>query len=113
MSFTPYFYRAEVVSVTDGDTVKVLLDLGIETYKQTAVRLEGINCPESRGAEPEKSRGLEAKAFVKKLLPPGTRVWVHSMKYCKYSRVIGAVYLDEACTDSLSDRLRAAGHVKA
>lgn len=45
-----YTYKAHVVSVYDGDTITVNIDLGFDVnLKGLKVRLHGINSPEIRG----------------------------------------------------------------
>jgi micrococcal nuclease len=61
MSYT--FRLHTLLSVTDGDTLKVFLDLGFATYTQKTVRIAGLDTPESRGTSPlEKQAG----SFVRK-----------------------------------------------
>lgn len=45
-TITPYLYYANPVSVTDGDTITVDVDLGFSITKQTTVRLLNINTAE-------------------------------------------------------------------
>lgn len=62
-----YHYRAEVVSVYDGDTVTTNLDLGMNVWiRKAKLRLYGINAPELRGEE--KERGKVARDFLRGLL---------------------------------------------
>lgn len=42
----PYFYQAKVLSVVDGDTIDVELDLGFNTFTKQRLRLLGFNTPE-------------------------------------------------------------------
>ena len=45
-----YVYNAKVVSVYDGDTITVDIDLGFKVMvKKESIRLWGINTPEVRG----------------------------------------------------------------
>ncbi len=47
-------YRAQIVSVYDGDTVRADIDLGFGIWRRDEpLRLLGINAPEVRGAERE------------------------------------------------------------
>jgi micrococcal nuclease len=46
----PYFYKAKIISVYDGDTVTAVIDLGFEITKKIKIRLYGINAPEIRKA---------------------------------------------------------------
>lgn len=58
-----YTYRAWVVNVLDGDTLKVVVDLGFGVRSVQTLRLRGLDCPELVSKE-----GKEAKAFVEKML---------------------------------------------
>ena len=61
----------EVLSIVDGDTIRVDLD-----GENTKVRLIGINCPESVHSDPKQNmpEGEEATAFIEQFLIPGERV---------------------------------------
>ena len=48
-----YFYKAEIVSVYDGDSVTAIIDMGLHTFRKLKVRLSGIDAPELRGLEKE------------------------------------------------------------
>ncbi len=55
-----YWYRAELLSVTDGDTIKVRVDMGMRNYRDVVLRIGNINAPEKRGDT--KEAGLLSKA---------------------------------------------------
>lgn len=63
---------ARVISVTDGDTIKVRLIGGPRRY----VRLVGIDTPEVYGGE--ECGGPQASMSMKRMLPRGTRVVLRS-----------------------------------
>ena len=82
-----YEYEATVISVTDGDTIRLDIDLGFNmVIKNTPIRLTGINAPEKNTPE-----GRVAKTYLKELLPPGTQLILHSQKDKteKYGRILG------------------------
>ena len=57
-----YHYRATVVSVYDGDTCTVDIDLGLNTWvRGEKLRLYRINAPELRGVE--RPEGLKSRDF--------------------------------------------------
>lgn len=70
-----YTYEAEVVSVTDGDTLKLLVDLGFSTQHRIAVRLADVFAAERREAA-----GPAHTAGLKRMLPIGTRVVVRTQR---------------------------------
>lgn len=61
-----YNYKIEeILSVIDGDTVEVVVDLGFSIYHKTRVRLVGIDTPEIRTKDlEEKEKGIKALDFV-------------------------------------------------
>ena len=94
---------ATVLSVTDADTVRVLLDLGWRISYTAAVRLEAVNAPELSTLT-----GKAARAFAVGLLPVGAKVTVHSHALDKYGRVLGRITLPDG--RDFAQALMAAGH---
>lgn len=94
-----YTYRATVVSVYDGDTVTVDIDLGFSIMlRQQSVRLARINAPEVRGSSAElgaKSRD----ALRDKIL--GKTVTLRTIKDSreKYGRWLGEIWIDNVCVN--------------
>ncbi len=87
-----YFYRAEVVSVYDGDTCHVNIDLGFNTkLMNEKIRLSGINAPELRGDEREK--GLASRDFLRKLIL-NKEIFLETEKdrKGKYGRYLGTIW---------------------
>ncbi len=67
MHISLYCYRALVVSVYDGDTCNVDIDLGLGVWKRSEkLRLARINAPELRGAEREE--GLVARDYLRSIV---------------------------------------------
>ncbi len=75
--------HGRVVSVTDGDTIKVLS----ENNTQTKIRLDGIDAPEKS----QPFGGASKKALTKKIV--GRDVLVLSKEKDRYGRTIGVVML--------------------
>lgn len=94
-----YFYRAKVVSVYDGDTCRVDIDLGFNTFlRREKIRLSGINAPELRGEERE--AGLRSRDFLRGLIN-GKSVYLETEKdrKGKYGRYLGTIWVkDESGT---------------
>lgn len=74
----------KVVSVTDGDTIKVLVKNNT-LYK---IRLNGIDAPERSQAF-----GKKSKVNLSKLVS-GEIVDVHYKKKDRYGRILGTIYVD-------------------
>lgn len=70
-------YAALVVSIHDGDTVRVAVDVGFEVRITMSVRLLGIQAPEVGGAgvtPNEKAAGIRAREALADLLDGGAVV---------------------------------------
>ena len=63
-------FVARIYEVTDGDSLKVMLDLGMETHRDTVVRIIGIDTPEVHG--PKKNRDMVRGPLATEF----TRAWV-------------------------------------
>ena len=72
-------FHAEVVHITDGDTITVLND----TNEQIKIRLNGIDCPEAG-----QDFGSKAKEFTKDLVT-GKMVTIQANDQDKYWRTNG------------------------
>lgn len=71
-----YTYRATVVAVTDGDTLRLTADLGFHTDRRDCpYRIAGISARELHDPG-----GREAAANLLGLLPPGTQVTIRSYR---------------------------------
>lgn len=77
-------YKAKVIGITDGDTIKVLRT-GNEHAK---VRLAGIDCPERK-----QPWGIKAKQAASDLVA-GKTVTIEKLTTDRYGRTIGRVFVD-------------------
>lgn len=81
---------ATVVEVHDGDSVRVLLDLGWHITLTAMVRIDGLAC-----AELSTPAGKAARSYAEGLLPVGTKITVVSKKLLgsteKYGRILADV----------------------
>lgn len=94
MQFDLYCYKATVVKVYDGDTITVLIDLGLDTFKKENLRLEDIDAPEVRGEERE--AGLVSRdALREKILNKEIVIRTKRDKTGKYGRYIATIFLAE------------------
>lgn len=71
----PYVRNATLLEVIDGDTVRLDVDLGYFVHEHVPHRLFGINAPEKNTVA-----GKAAVAFMRDLLPVGSKVIVRSTK---------------------------------
>lgn len=104
-----FIYDAVVVDVTDGDTVKVNIDLGLDTWKHGAkLRLNGINTPEK-----DTEAGQAAKAYVASVLKPGEVVRIETVldRTEKYGRFLATIY-HPSLPVSVNDDLISKGYAK-
>jgi len=108
---TLYEYRAEILRVIDGDTVVARIDLGFRTFVQQTLRLYGIDAPEIRG--PEKERGREASAYLRKLIELHAPITVHTIRdrTGKYGRYLATLYGQNETVD-LNQAMVEAGFAK-
>lgn len=97
-----YKYNAQVVSVYDGDSITVDIDLGFGIiYKNQKIRLADINAPEIRGEERE--AGLISRdALRKKILFKNVILLTQKDRKGKYGRYIGTIEVIET-TDILNE----------
>ena len=90
-----YQYPALVVSVYDGDTITVNIDLGfgVELKKQK-IRLYGINTPEVRGSS--RDLGIISRDYVReKILNKNIMLQSIKDKKGKYGRWLGIVLIED------------------
>lgn len=76
--------EGKVISVTDGDTIKILTS----KQQQIKVRLYGIDAPEKK-----QPYGAAAKQYLADLVA-GKTVQIEELGKDRYKRVLGIVYLD-------------------
>lgn len=94
-----YTYRANVVSIYDGDTITVDIDLGFSiVLRQQSVRLARINAPEVRGSSAE--LGLKSRDALRDKIM-GKTVLLRTIRDSreKYGRWLGEIWLDGACVN--------------
>lgn len=114
MKHVLYHYKAYVVSVYDGDTVTVDIDLGLRTWiKGEKIRLHRINAPEIRGAS--RNEGVLSRDFLKSIVL-NKEVVIETIKdkKGKYGRYLGELWLkqDENNFLNVNDEMAAKGFAK-
>ena len=86
-----YCYDAKVVSIYDGDTITVEINLGFNVITKQKIRFYGVNTFEIRGEEREK--GLLAKQFVvDRIKDKKIKLYTIKDKTGKYGRYLGIIY---------------------
>lgn len=111
-----YEYRATVVDVYDGDTIRAIIDLGFgvqlrgETGKGVSIRLAGLNTPEIRGEERE--QGLISRDRLReRILDKEVIIKTFKDEKGKYGRYIGEIFIEEESinewliTEGLAERV--------
>jgi endonuclease YncB( thermonuclease family) len=78
-----YTYKAFIVKVIDGDTIKTDIDLGFNTITNQTLRLRGINAFEISTKE-----GKKAKEFVQERLKNLDFIVIKTYRPDKYSRYL-------------------------
>lgn len=117
MSLNLYHYKAEVLSVYDGDTITVMIDQGMKHFARVKVRMIGINTPEIRTKDlDEKARGYAAKEYLKSRIE-GKTIVINTVKKGKFGRWLGVIWLYgegmEELGESLNDEMIRMGHAVA
>lgn len=93
MTKTEYLYNAKVLSVIDGDTIDVMIDLGFGIYHNARVRLAGIDTKELTDKDAaNRANALDAKAYVYRLVY-GKDVVLKTSKKDKYGRYLAIVFV--------------------
>ena len=95
-----YVYNAKVISVYDGDTITVEIDLGMSIKTTQKIRLYGIDTPELRGEEREE--GLKVRDALRSLvLDKEVVLQTFKDKKGKYGRYLGKIYLGDVNINEL------------
>ncbi len=95
MEHSLYHYKAVVISVYDGDTCTVDIDLGLHAWiRGEKLRLNRINAPELKGNE--RPKGLKSRDFLKSKIE-GKEVVIETIKdkKGKYGRYLVEIWLEE------------------
>ena len=94
-----FVYEAKVLSVHDGDTISVEIDLGFELKFTDKIRFYGLNAPElkirnDKNKLVENPSGTKTLEIVKEFLPVGSTIVVETIKDKKekYSRYLANIY---------------------
>ena len=89
-----YTYKAHVISVYDGDTITVDIDLGFDTWlKNQKIRMYGINAPEMKGVS--HTRGVTSRDALRSRIQ-GQDIIIETIedKKEKYGRWLGKIEIN-------------------
>ena len=100
-TFDIYMYKIDKtdISVYDGDTITLTIDLGFNIKKREKIRFYGINAPELKGVE--RPDGIISKTFLKSLIDDAIyknkNIYLKTMKDSqeKYGRYLGVLFIDD------------------
>lgn len=97
---------ATVVSIVDGDTFHLVLDLGWRISYQARVRIAHVNAPELSTPE-----GVAAREWAETVIKPGDPVVFRSKALDKWGRPLGELaFGPEAARVDYGTALLGAGH---
>jgi endonuclease YncB( thermonuclease family) len=101
---------AQVIEVIDGDTFRVFVDLGLNIYTRSVVRVKGVNTPEL-----PTPAGLAAKAFLESKMKESDIVRIEIARMDLHGRAESDVFLmcnpaTQIYDTSLADLIISAGH---
>ena len=104
---TPKITLIDIVSIYDGDTLKVNLQGSPQILSHNlSIRVMGVDTPEIRGNCPEeKALAIKAREHTKRFLSAGP-IELREVRRGKYFRLLAEVYVGDI---SLADSLVAAG----
>ena len=105
-------FEVKVVRVVDSDTIKFVKDDWPVIFKETSIRVLGVDTPEKRGTGcrsvyapnkvpdhiklVENALGKNATAFVSSLIKPGDKIVISDVQLGKYAgRVVGKVKIKD------------------
>jgi micrococcal nuclease len=90
---TPYYYYAKLEEVIDGDTLRLVLDVGFEITLRVVVRLAGVNSPEMKT-----KKGKAVREYIEKKLKRANII-VETRRREKYGRYLALVYFHRTYAD--------------
>lgn len=99
-----YTYNAQLQEVIDGDTYKLLVDLGFGVHYSIHIRIRGINTVEIYGED--KEEGFEVADYVRAMFERSKKIVIETQYIRSFKRYQGDVYLDDI---DLAEHLLAEG----
>ena len=103
----PYFYKAKIIKVIDGDTVDAIIDVGFRQFTTQRLRLLGIDTPELNDKDITlREKAKEAKTYLENLIL-NKDVIVNTFKSDSFGRWLGVIYLND---ENINERLITEGY---
>ena len=91
-----YSYKTKFLGAVDGDTVKIMIDHGLNIFSTQILRLARINTPELKSSdEAIRIKAIEAKTKVQKFCETAHEVTVEIVGKDTYGRWISEVFIDK------------------
>lgn len=107
-----YNYKAKVIRVIDGDTVKLNIDLGFNVNWETNARMAGINAAELKATDALlKESADKAKQYLETMIKPNDSVTIKSKELDKYKRPVVEIITKQGV--NLNEDLLKKGIVKS
>lgn len=102
-----YEYKAKLIKVLDGDTIKSTVDLGFNIWISVTIRLIGIDAPETRTKNlEEKANGKLSKEWLINLLKENNNEFrLLSTGVDKYGRCLAEIYVDSLGIKSVQNKM--------
>ena len=112
-----YQYRADIVKVTDGDTVRAYLDQGMHSFKVESLRVAGVDAPEVWRGDQREAGGAALNFVIGWVADAAVNATDHGWPFeietfkdrSSFGRYI-AVIIRVDTGESLATALVAAGH---
>ena len=95
-----YVYKAEILSVYDGDTCTAKVSLGFNISIEIKIRLYGINAPEMRGGD--KGNGVRSREYLRNLiLGKDVIIKTYKDKTETYGRWLAEIFVDNQSVNNI------------
>lgn len=102
-----WHYQGSLLRAIDGDTIRVMEDMGRHRYAFVDLRISGVNTPER--TEPGWAEATEqTKAWLAEHCPTGTVRYVTEKDRRSFNRFVAVVYGEDG--ESLNDYLVGLGY---
>ena len=99
-----YRYKAHLLRVVDGDTIDVMIDLGLDIHRQERLRFAEINAYERYTIKGK----LATEYLINTFKIHEGRMEIETIKTGKFGRLIAKIYVGEG--EYLNDTMMKKGH---